>query len=275
MVAAIAAMALAACATPAERFDRRAGALGLESVRLQGDGFHHRGYAAGVERGAGTLHVYVEHDGTPWADFNRVSSDPTPRRPYALELMAKDTGPRLFLGRPCYFDARENPSCDPLVWTHGRYSPAVVRSMVAALRGFLAAHPYPHVVLVGYSGGGTLAWLIAARVPETTRVVTIAANLDVDDWARIHGYSPLSGSFDPALEPPLLPAIDQLHFVGGRDANVPPSVVRSFARRHPGARVIEIADFDHDCCWIERWPQLLAGTGVEAKPGDGPHGTGH
>jgi hypothetical protein len=38
---------------------------------------------------------------------------------------------------------------------------------------------------------------------------------------------------------------------------VPPSVVQSFARRHPGARVIELADFDHECCWIERWPNLL------------------
>ncbi|HEY8622943.1 MAG TPA: hypothetical protein VIM74_03685, partial [Casimicrobiaceae bacterium] len=88
-------------------------------------------------------------------------------------------------------------------------------------------------------------------------IVTVAANLDTDDWTRIHGYSPLAGSLNPTLMPPLPPTIAQLHYVGGRDRNVPPSVVQSFARRHAEARVIELADFDHECCWIERWPKLL------------------
>ena len=92
--------------------------------------------------------------------------------------------------------------------------------MVAALRGFLSVHPYRNVVLIGYSGGGTIAWLMAARIPETTRVVTIAANLDIDEWTRIHDYSRLAGSLNPALAPALTPAIEQLHFVGGRDTNV-------------------------------------------------------
>jgi hypothetical protein len=60
------------------------------------------------------------------------------------------------------------------------------------------------------------------------------------------------------------PAIDQRHHVGGRDTNVPPSVVQSFARRHPAAQVIEIADYGHECCRLERWPQLLADTGSAA-----------
>ena len=256
---------LAACATPGERFDRRAAALGLQSTRLPGEAFEHRAWFADTPPGAATLHVYVEHDGTPWARIDRVSEDPTPRTPFALELMAKDSGPRLLLGRPCHFEPRADPACDPLVWTQRRYSQDVVASMVAALRGFLSAHPHRDVVLIGYSGGGTLAWLMAARIPETTGVVTIAANLDVDAWTRLHDYSPLSGSLNPASAPPLAPAIDQRHYVGGRDDNVPPSVVKSFARRHPGARVIEIAEFDHVCCWIERWPELLAGMGSAAR----------
>jgi dienelactone hydrolase len=249
--------ALAGCATPAERFDRRAAALDLRMASLPGEGFSHRIYMTGMDPHSTTLHVYIEHDGTPWIDLHRVSDDPTPRAPLALELMAKDSGPRLLLGRPCYFEARNDAGCSSVMWTRERYSPAVVASMVAALRGFLSSHPSDRVVLIGYSGGGTLAWLMAARVPEATRVVTIAANLDVDEWSRIHGYSRLAGSLNPALAPALAPAIDQLHFVGGRDTNVTPSVVASFARRHPAARVVEIAEFDHRCCWIDRWPQLL------------------
>lgn len=252
-------LVLGACAAPAERFDRRASTLGFASIALQGDGFHHLAYAAGPLDGSGTLHVYIEHDGTPWLDLTYPAADPTPRMPLALELMGTDTGPRLFLGRPCYFTLliERDAACAPLFWTHLRYSPAVVDSMVAALRRFLALHPYRRVVLIGYSGGGTLAWLMAARVPETVGVITVAANLDTDDWTRIHDYSRLAGSLNPALMPPLSPAISQRHYVGGRDKNVPPSVVRSFASRHPGARVVELADFDHECCWVERWPRLV------------------
>jgi pimeloyl-ACP methyl ester carboxylesterase len=263
--------ALAACATPAERFERRAADLGFAPMLLHGEGFEHRSYAAQAGEAGNTLHVYIEHDGTPWASLDRAADDPTPRTPVALELMAKDTGPRLLLGRPCYFESHIKPPCGQLLWTHERYSPAVVASMVAALRRYLAAHPFRQLVLVGYSGGGTLAWLIAAQMPETTGLVTIAANLDTEHWTRLHGYSPLAGSLNPAAAHPLPVAISERHYVGGRDVNVPPSVVHSFVQHHPRASVIEIADFDHVCCWVKRWPQLLAGTdgdifGSEASP---------
>lgn len=231
--------------------------MGFASITLQGAGFSHVAYVAGALEGSDTLHVYIEHDGTPWLDLAYPSADPTPRTPLALELMARDGGPRLFLGRPCYYAPREEPGCTPLLWTHRRYSPEVVASMVAALRRFLAQHPFRRVVLIGYSGGGTLAWLMAAQVPETVAVVTVAANLDTDEWTRFHGYSALAGSLNPALMPSLPSAIVQVHYVGGRDRNVPPSVVESFSRRHAGTRIIEIAEFDHECCWIERWPKLL------------------
>ncbi|MEP7182523.1 MAG: hypothetical protein ABI886_10070 [Betaproteobacteria bacterium] len=175
----------------------------------------------------------------------------------ALELMARDAGPRLFLGRPCYFGSAGEPRCTPLMWTHRRYSAEVVHSMAAALRGFLSAHRYDRVVLIGYSGGGTVAWLMASEIPETVEVVTIAANLDTDYWSALHGYSPLAGSLNPALQPVLAPEVEQIHYAGGRDRNVPPTVAGSFVRRHPKASVIVIADFDHQCCWIEQWPRLL------------------
>jgi hypothetical protein len=267
---ALIAAVLAGCVTPAEHFARRGAELGFTSITLLGDGFHHLAYVAGVQEGSDTLHVYVEHDGTPWTDLTHVANDPTPRTPFALELMARDAGPRLLLGRPCYFDPGKDPGCGPLLWTHQRYSPEVITSMVAALRSFLSMRPFRRVVLIGYSGGGTIAWLMAVHVPETIAVVTVAANLDIDDWARIHGYSALEGSMNPALLPELPPTIAQLHYVGQRDEKVPPSVVRSFARHHPEARVIDVADFDHECCWIKRWPQLLEGSATLSLTGDQP-----
>lgn len=240
---------------------------------LAGAGFRHVAYFTGLGERAGALHVYVEHDGSPWLERTLVAADPTPREPFALELMARDRGPRLLLGRPCYFETRADAGCSPLLWTYRRYAPEIVASMAAALRGFLAEHPFPRVVLIGYSGGGTLAWLVASRIPQATAVVTIAANLDIDAWARLHAYTPLTGSLDPARQPPLPPSVHEVHFVGGRDANVPPSIVASFQARHPAARIVEIAPFDHRCCWVERWPRLLddammttSGTAQAAAP---------
>jgi dienelactone hydrolase len=256
-IAALAGLLAVACASPSERFAREAEGFGFASAVLQGDGFRHLVYAAGRARRGEPRHVYIEHDGTPWLDRAYVASDPTPRSPFALELMARDAGPRLLLGRPCYFETRIDAGCSPRMWTHRRYSGEVVASMVAALRGFLAAHPFPRIVLIGYSGGGTLAWLIARDVPQTTDVVTVAANLDTDYWTTLHAYTPMTGSLNPGREAPLPDAIRQVHYVGQSDHNVPPSVARAFQARHPGAGVIEIPDFDHRCCWIERWPQLL------------------
>jgi dienelactone hydrolase len=265
IIAALLAGVLAACATPAQRLEQRATALGFTSLSLRGDGFLHHAYTAGLESGADALHVYVEHDGTPWLDLRYVSQDPTPRNPLALELMARDTGPRLFLGRPCYFEPADDPRCGPLLWTHRRYSPEVVTSMVAALREFLAMHSYRRVVLVGYSGGGTLAWLMAGQVPEAVAVITVAANLDTDSWTSLHGYSRLDGSLNPAQLAPLPPAIVEVHYVGGRDRNVPPAVAASFAGRNHEARIVVVDDFDHECCWVARWPQLL-GDALGAPP---------
>ena len=211
------------------------------------------------------MHVYIEHDGTPWIDHRFVADDPTPRTPFALELMGRDSGPRLLLGRPCHFEPAA--ACEPLLWTHRRYAPEVIASMVAALRSFLARHPFREVLLIGYSGGGTVAWLMAARLPDTIGVVTIAANLDIDEWTRVHGYSTMAGSLNPASLPPLPRATTQVNYFGGRDPNVPPSVARSFARNHSEATMIEIPEFDHLCCWIERWPELLRETAGYTSPG--------
>lgn len=256
---------LCACATPSQRFADEAQALGMQSAIVAGDRFRHVVYFAQADAPADALDVYIEHDGTPWIDAIRVSDDPTPRTPFALELMARDTGPRLFLGRPCYFDTGRDAGCSGLMWTHRRYAPEVVQSMATALRTFLAQHPHRHVALIGYSGGGTLAWLVASHVPETSVVVTIAANLDTDAWTTLHDYSPMRGSLDPAREPPLPASIAHVAYVGGRDANVPPAIARSFATRHPETTIVEIAEFDHRCCWIARWPQILQRATIAAR----------
>jgi hypothetical protein len=217
---------------------------------VAGAGFRH--LVLSSERPAGpTLHVYLDGDGAPWLG-GYPAVDPTPRDPLVLDLIALDPAPAIYLGRPCYHGLDGEPACSPALWTSARYSEVVVVSMAAAVRRVLAARGAERVVWLGYSGGGALAVLLGARVPETAGVVTVAANLDVDAWADRLGSSRLVGSLNPARQPPLPSRVYQRHYVGGRDHTVPAEVTRQ------NAELVVMPDYDHRCCWTSLWPAVLS-----------------
>jgi len=252
------ALLLTACATASQRLDERAQRLGFTRQIVTGTDYNHVIYRNTAGSKGGMLHVYLEGDGTPWLTPNWIAADPTPREPLALELIAQDGAPSLYLGRPCYHGLAGIPPCNPLLWTSRRYGPEVVDSMTAALQKVLSQSPYDGIVFLGYSGGGTLAMLLAERFTQTRAVVTVAGNLDPDRWAAWHGYSPLTGSLNPASRPPLRPDIVQLHFAGGRDEKVPVELTHTAAAQQSCARLIMIDTFDHECCWQSEWPLILA-----------------
>ena len=256
MALAILALALlVGCATPAERFAATAGALGLERQVVVGAGFRHVLFWKNRDRAAAVLHVYVDGDGTPDVG-GYPAADPTSRNPLMLRLLDLDPGPAVLLGRPCYYGLAADVDCRPALWMDERYSEAVVASMAAALRQVLAEGAHRRVAWFGHSGGGTLAVLLAARVPETTAVVTAAANLDIDAWAASRGARPFVGSLNPARQPALSADIVQRHYAGGRDEVVPPEVTRKGLG--PGVPLTVIPEYDHRCCWEKLWPGLLA-----------------
>ena len=247
---------LGGCSGPAERFTARASALGFGAARVAGEGFTHVVYRPAGPRpdGGRVLHVYLDGDGTPW-ERGRPAADPTPRELLVLRLMALDPAPSVYLGRPCYHGLAAAPPCVPALWTDARYSEAVVVSLTAAARRLLTMTGHTEVVWLGHSGGGTLAMLLAARMAETAGVVTVAANLDVDGWADLHGQSRLAGSLSPARRPPLPPRIYQRHYAGGRDPVVPPGIVAGGDILPETLRVVP--GYDHACCWLELWPRVL------------------
>ena len=100
-----------------------------------------------------------------------------------LELMSLDHAPSLYLGRPCYFGMARQPPCEPQYWTTLRFSESVVASMAAALKAAVGSMVEQGFVLIGHSGGGTLAMLLAQRLDRVQSVVTIAGNLDIEAWA--------------------------------------------------------------------------------------------
>ena len=252
-----ASLSLTGCGTPSSRIDEYSAAHGYEKRILRGTEFSHVSYFK-QGNADGSLHVYVEHDGTPWTTTTRPAADPTPHVPLMLEQMRQDAAPVLYLGRPCYFGTADVAPCGPAWWTHRRFSPEVVDSMSVALIQFLSSHTqFRTVELIGYSGGGNIAALMAERLPQATRLVTVAAPLDLDAWTTLHGYTPMEGSLNPVNEVAALAGMSQLHVAGSRDAVVPPEIVRSFADRSPTAEYMVIEGFDHYCCWGRIWRQVI------------------
>ncbi len=206
-----------------------------------------------VDRQDGKLHVYLEGDGTPWLPNGRIARDPGPRQPVTDTLAALDGASTLRLGRPCYEGlANRDPACHPLFWTQMRYSPQVVDSLVAALEGILAKLPggERRLSLIGHSGGGVLAMLMAERLhARRPGIVTLGTPADIDAWARWHDYSPLTGSSNARDVLPALADLPQAHHAGALDGEVPPALAPPGAIVHPG--------FDHHCCWKTLWPAAV------------------
>ncbi len=251
----------AGCAGTPSGPEQLAAEHGLAADWVRGEGFRHRIFRHQGD-GNGPLHVYLEGDGRPWSTRRRISADPTPLNPLAMRLMLRDPAAGLYLGRPCYHGSATDPGCAPWLWTHGRYSDQVITSMAAALhRAVGARRP---LTLIGYSGGGTIAMLLAPRLEHLTGVITVAANLDIDTWTRHHGFSPLTGSMNPAALPPLPRHIRQLHLAGEGDRNVPPSLsAPTVARQRAGALRV-ISGHDHRCCWERNWPRWISADGAES-----------
>jgi len=259
---------LAACASPAERWWSQVADVGLAGGVVAGDPFRHVVLEQPGRRSR-VLHVYLDGDGTPWR-AGTPAADPTPRSALVLQLMRLDDGPALYLGRPCYHGLVTDPGCVVALWTSERYSDVVVASMAAALGRHPMTQATDRLAFIGYSGGGVLATLLAARFAQTSAVVTVAANLDIDAWAARHGYVPLAGSLNPASQPALPSHVYQRHYLGGRDRVVPPDIVSgaTFDRR---TLVLE-PDFDHVCCWRRLWPSILADLALATEEHGGAPG---
>ncbi len=212
---------------------------------------------ANAAHGNGRLRIYLDGDGTPWVRGRAIARDPTARNPLALHLIARDPHAAILLNRPCYNGGGPIALCSPELWTSARYGEVVVGSMVDALNRIVTERGATHVTLVGYSGGGVIARLVANRVARVDRVLTVAANLDHEAWTRWHGFLPLEASHNPAS---LAPSrnVAEVHLFGGADENVPRHLLARYEARFTEATFVEIAGFDHRCCWVDAWPRLLA-----------------
>jgi pimeloyl-ACP methyl ester carboxylesterase len=206
------------------------------------------------------VHIYIEGDGRAWISRTRKSSDPTPRSDLMRVLASRDRSENVaYLARPCQFI--QSGPCDPAYWGRRRFAPEVIETMNLAVDRIKAESRAAEVFLTGYSGGGTVALLLAAQRNDIAGVTTIAGMLDHRALMEWHGVSALEGSLNPVDFAGLLRWVPQRHFFGKMDRVVPRESASAYLTSlgETGCAVVaDIPGTDHVKGWKERWPALEA-----------------
>lgn len=215
-----------------------------------------------VMRPGDPLAIYIEGDGAAWDSRTMLSDDPTPREALVVELASADPSPNvIYLARPGQYTCSGASSCDAAYWSSARFSETVVSAMDRAVESLKREYGAQGVSLIGYSGGGAIAVLVAARRHDIVSLRTIAGNLDHRAVNAYHKVSPLAGSLDPIDFAALVAKVPQRHFIGDKDAVIPTFVARSFVERgggDPDSRITVVGGATHTAGWLDRWPELLA-----------------
>lgn len=210
---------------------------------------------------AEALTIYIEGDGLAWQSGATISPDPTPINPLALRLALRQPGGKAaYLARPGQFrDLSNSPAVAEKYWTSHRFAPEVIAASDVAVTRLRALLPAASLRLVGYSGGGAVAALLAARRPDVAQLITVAGNLDLVAWTAEHRLTPLSGSLNPADFSGELRQVPQVHLLGAKDRIVGEAVARSFQARFPSDQRPELVvfpNYDHHRGWVENWPEI-------------------
>lgn len=262
----ILALCLYGCATTAGYMDR---AYSAQNIARRA-GFDKKYIKAGLftlmtyQRFKGLsedIRIYIEGDGRAWETKSRLSGDPTPSNPVALVLAAADPSDAVvYIARPGQFPAPDSSDCDPAYWSARRFAPEVVESFNEVIDILKKKSGAKNIELVGYSGGGAIAVLVAGARSDITMLRTVAGNLDPKALCSYHHVSQLDGSMDPMDAAQKISHIPQRHFVGSKDKTVPPSIVESFVKREGNTdpeRITVIDGATHKDGWSERWKELL------------------
>ena len=235
---------------------------GWQRITLNAGMFNLAAFLPADQHQAETLTVYIEGDGLAWINASTPSFDPTPIDPLALRLaMLETSGSAVYLARPCqYVGGDDRRGCDVKYWTSHRFAPEVIEATNIAVSHLKARYAANNVRLLGYSGGGAVAALIAARRNDVVQLVTVAGNLDHATWTKQQHLSPLSGSLNPVDARIQLQNIPQRHYIGGKDTVIGELITQSYADGFPANKkpsITIMATFNHHCCWVQIWPDVV------------------
>ncbi len=218
-------------------------------------------YMPAAVRHAEHLTIYFEGDGQAYLSISQPSDDPTPKNPVALTLAVRHPNHAVaYLARPCQYVRSTDAACQQSYWTEKRFAPEVIAASHRAVEVLKQRFGARDLTLVGYSGGGAVAALVAAGRNDVVRLVTVAGNLDHQAWTQSKRVSPLTGSLNPADFWQQLKRIPQVHLVGEKDQIMELEFAESYRARFPSwqqPKIVVVSEFDHHCCWARDWGGLM------------------
>lgn len=209
-----------------------------------------------------TATLFIEGDGLAWLSKKRISPNPTPINPIGLKLATHDHSSNIFyLARPCqYLDLKSEKNCDLPYWTSKRASTEIIESINEAISRIKQQFNIDTFRLVGYSGGGTIATIIATYRDDIEDLRTVAGNLDIDVFVKQHNISPLSGSINPVDYAEKLVSIPQQHYISYNDEiisqNITESYISHLKKYDQGLHCVQVIETDvpsHSTGWENYW----------------------
>ena len=206
--------------------------------------------------------VYIEGDGMAWISRDQLSSNPTPVQPIALKLASIDTNANvLYVARPCqYLWPQKMNRCSSKYWSNKRGSEEVISSINQAISIVKQKQNISSIRLIGYSGGGGIAALIADRRADVSEFVSVSGNSNYKLFTQTHNLSSMNGSIDPITVANQIGSIPQIHYVGADDKIIPKQIALSFSDK-----VKVISDVSHDN-WPDKWAQILRTINHDLSP---------
>jgi pimeloyl-ACP methyl ester carboxylesterase len=230
--------------------------MGFSPVNFSAPPFHLAGL---IKKGEsmGELVVYLEGDGEAIVK-GRPSMDPTPRNQLSLDLALMDPAPAvLYLARVGQFLPEYASKRYQIYWSDKRLSQEVVTAASAAIDSAKEMTGSAFVHLVGFSGGGGLAVLLAESRNDVLSLVTVAGLLDTVWWTRNGGWKPLAG-LNPSDLAGLISNLPQVHFYGTKDKVIPPELSLVYASKGKFTNLQRVSvPTGHNDVWTKLWRDLL------------------
>ncbi len=200
--------------------------------------------------------AYIEGDVRGWVPTADPGVDASPDDYLGLRLATLDPAENVVvISRPCQFEI-DDAACRSETWKNGRLAAQIYTAVNRALDYTVSVVPRARLNLVGYSGGGAIAALLAARRHDVISLRTIAGNLDPNGNGRTHGSVPQNDFIDPMEIAPRLALLPQEHFVGGKDLLIPPFLTENFVKAiglSYCVKVTPIEEASHKTGWEEAW----------------------
>ena len=204
-----------------------------------------------------TAFIFLEGDGQPYKSESIINTNPTTRNPLSLKLMAKTDFFALYVNRPCYGLRELSLNCSEDYWTSARYSQEILDSLNQGLDILKDTYKLNRFILVGHSGGGTLAFLLAAKRTDILSLVTIAPNLDHRAWSEFYGYPVLEDSLNPINFMPISVQYKITVLIGEKDRSVSKNLVYDALKNQKDAEIFRFAEHSHQKGWEDNWLAIL------------------